>query len=257
MDTVELDLNEKYLYFLYKAKNTLWYFIEQLKALPPEISYTAVKFINEDNFYVWLENIEYKHNSFSGTLVENNEQKCIPVGEVIDWMFVQNNRLIGNYTMRYYRDGLSEDERMNFDIGLGLKIDNGNDFFYPDLSTPEGALITLENFCTQNSLDGALSCKDFYKEARNLLIESYRNVNEELINEKGELLQLVFIKKLQSEMPNFENIERAFERLSFNEKANIQLIEEKIIFSDGSEDINKFWIAKNKEGQWKVLNLIN
>ncbi|AZB30324.1 DUF2314 domain-containing protein [Chryseobacterium balustinum] len=250
-----MEINENYLYSLYKAKNTFWYFIEQIEN-NAVLSYTAVKFKNENDIYVWLENIEYKNNFFEGVLSENNEHKSIPSASVIDWMIVKGDRLIGGYTIRHYRDSLPEDEKVNFDIDFGLRIDDGNDFFYPDLSTPEGALITLENFYTQKSLDGVLSCKDFHEEAKNVLLGAEMDLKEELINETAELLKLAFIENLQKYgMPNFENAERVFNRIVYNEKENTALIEEKLIYSDGN-NINKFWVSENEKKEWKVLNLV-
>ncbi|MDO5614811.1 MAG: DUF2314 domain-containing protein [Cruoricaptor ignavus] len=252
---IKLTVDNNLSYCLYKAKSTLWYFIEKVQE--KKLDYFAIKFKNENDIYVWLENVKYENEYFSGTLSESKEKKTIPIQEVVDWMLIDNNRLIGGYTIRHYRNELSKDERLDFDIDFGLKIDNGNDFFYPDLSTPEGAIITLEIFYTEKSLDGALSCKDFYKEAENVLLEAGKDLDEELIQETAELLKLYFIEHLQKNgMPNFTDVERVFERIIYKEEENKQLIKEKIIYSNGEETINKFWLAKNEEKKWKVLDLI-
>ncbi len=60
---------------------------------------------------------------------------------------------------------------MNFDIDFGVKIDDGNDFFKPDLTTPEGTIIKIENFYSNKDLRGVISCRDFEMEAKNLLKE--------------------------------------------------------------------------------------
>lgn len=251
----KIEIDNAYQYQLYKAKNTFWYFNDLIKS--KSTNYRSVKFKNEENVYVWLENVMIEGNYYSGVLSENNSPLKVLIDDIIDWMIIDNGRLIGGYTIRHYRSTLSEEEKINFDIDFGVKIDDGNDFFYPDLSTAEGALITLEGFYTKNSLDGALSCKDFYKEAKNILIETRKDLDEYLITETAELLKLSFIENLQKNgMPNFENIERVFNRLVFNEKEHKVLIEEKLIYSDGEENVNKFWIAENESKEWKVLDLV-
>lgn len=250
MGTIEV--NKEYLYSVYKAENTLWYFIEQVQK--NNLDYSAVKFKNENDVYVWLENVEYENEFFKGVLSETNEKKDVSLKEVIDWMLVEENRLIGGYTIRHYRNGLSEEERLNFDIDFGLKIDNGNDFFKPDLSTPEGAIIALENFYTEKSLEGVLSCKDFYREAENILLETGKDLEGELVKETAELLKLSLIENLQKNgMPDFTDVERVFNRIT--EEESKQLIEEKLIYPDEGEEVNKFWLVKD-EKKWKVLDLV-
>jgi hypothetical protein len=66
-------------------------------------------------------------------------------------MIVDNRRLIGGYTIRHYRDTLDNEERLNFDIDFGVKIDDGNDHFKPDFSTPEGAIIKIEDYYSEKT----------------------------------------------------------------------------------------------------------
>lgn len=253
-NNAKIEINEVYLYHLYKAKKTLWYFNSLI--INNFSGYTAVKFKNESEVYIWMENIRVEGSYYLGKLSESDKQQKILIDEVIDWMLVENNRLIGGYTIRCYRDNLPDEEKVNFDIDFGLKIDNGNDFFYPDLTTPEGAIITLENYYTQKDIEGVLSCKDFCKEAKNILLETGHTLDEKVITETSELLKVALIEDLQKNgMPNFENLERVFNRLSKNIELNMQLIEEKLIYPDGKDIINKFWVAKD-DNNWKVLNMV-
>lgn len=125
-----------------------------------------------------------------------------------------------------------------------------------DLSTPEKAIITLEEFYTNQDLDGVFSCKNFEKEAENMLIESKHEVTSELRSELAELLKLSLIQDLQTYgFPYFTNIERQFSVLSIKNDSE-KLIEVKIIFASGKVSINKFWTFKEDSGQWKVLNRV-
>ena len=254
-NNANMEIDKIYRYNLYKAKNTLWYFNSLIMNKNPE--YNSVKFKNNEGVYVWLEDVKIEGNYYSGNLAENGNPQNILINDVIDWMIIETGRLIGGYTIRHYRNTLDDEAKMNFDIDFGVNIDDGNDFFYPDLSTPEGAIIMLENFYTEQSLDGGLSCKDFYKESKNVLLETGQNLEEQLIQETAELLKLVFIENLQRNgMPNFANTERVFESLLSNKHENKQLIEEKLIYADGRSEVNRFWVAKNSEDKWKVLDMV-
>ncbi|QDZ62235.1 hypothetical protein EVD20_04480 [Elizabethkingia bruuniana] len=169
-------------------------------------------------------------------------------------MIIENGRLIGGYTIRYYRDTLDDESKMNFDIDFGVKIDDGNDFFKPDLTTPEGAITKIENYYSNNDLKGVISCKDFEMEAENLLEERGVIITAEIKNKISETLKLSLIETFQlNEFPSFENIERCFTLIE--EKEDQRLIEEKVIYQNGNFTFNKLWVWRSKDGDWKVLNL--
>jgi uncharacterized protein YegJ (DUF2314 family) len=243
---------KEYTYHLYKAKNTLWYFNHLINN---EFSgYKSVKFKNSENVYVWLENVKIEENYYLGNLAENGNSQKILINDVIDWMIIENGRLIGGYTIRHYRDTLDDEAKLNFDIDFGVKIDAGNDFFKPDLTTPEGAIIKIENYYSDNDLKGVISCKDFEMEAENLLEERGAIITEETKSKISEVLKSSLVETFQSnEFPNFENIERCFALVE--EKQNQRLIEEKVIYQNGNFTFNKLWVWRSKNGDWKVLNL--
>lgn len=251
-NSAKIEENEVYQYNLYKAKNTLWYFNDLIKN--GFSGYNSVKFKNNEGVYVWLENIEIKDNNYSGELAETGLSQKISINEVIDWMIIEEGRLIGGYTIRHYRDTLDDEAKINFDIDFGVKIDDGNDFFKPDFTTPEGVIIRIENFYSQENLDGVLSCKNFMQEAENLLEEREVNITEELKTQIAETLKSSFVEGLESNgFPYFEGIERNF---TLKEKLKDKhLIEEKVIYPDGSITYNNLWVGYSNDG-WKVLNNI-
>ncbi|MCY1692719.1 DUF2314 domain-containing protein [Exiguobacterium sp. SL14] len=173
----------------------------------------------------------------------------------MDWMIIEKGRMIGGYTIRHYRDTLHEDEKLNFDIDFGVKIDDGNDFFKPDFSTPEGVIIKIENYYSDENMEGALSCKNFIQEAEILLKERDINITEELREQVAETLKTSFIESLLSNgFPYFKNIERNF---TLEEKIkDRQLIKEKVIYPNGSITYNKLWVG-HSNGEWKVLNNVD
>lgn len=251
-NNAQIEEDNEYLYQLYKAEKTLWYFnilIENKFS-----GYTAVKYKNEHGTYVWLENVIVEKEFYSGQLSENQNSEKVLIKNVIDWMIIEDGRLIGGYTIRHYRNTLDDEDKMNFDIDFGVRIDSGNDFFKPDLSTSEGAIIMLEKFYTDENIKGIMACKDFKMEAESMLKNSEMEITEATKTEMAEVLRLTLIEDLQSHgFPHFINIERNFTLLK--EKSNQRLIKEKIIFEDGTITINNFWIGFS-EGEWKVLNLV-
>lgn len=253
MEKTEIEETKEYLYYIYKAKNTLWYFNDLIKNGFSE--YNSVKFQNTEGIYIWLENVKIEDNNYLGNLADSGLSQKIPINEVIDWMIIERGRLIGGYTIRSYRDTLNEDEKLNFDIDFGVTIDDGNDFFKPDLSTPEGAIIKIENYYSDKNLEGILSCKNFLQEAEILLEEKGLKVTEELKIQVAETLKVSLIESLQSNgFPYFKNIERIF---TLEEKLNDrQLIKEKVIYPDGSITFNKLWVG-HSNGEWRVLNNVD
>ncbi|WP_454047535.1 DUF2314 domain-containing protein [Chryseobacterium sp. Marseille-Q8038] len=251
-NSAKIEENWAYQYNLYKAKYTLWYFNELIKI--GFSGYNSVKFKNNEDVYVWLENVKIEGNYYSGNLAENGNSQKILINDVIDWMIIEKGRLIGGYTIRHYRDTLDDESKMNFDIDFGVKIDDGNDFFKLDLTTPEGAIIKIENYYSNKDLKGVISCKDFQMEAENLLKEKGAIITAETKNKIAEALKSSLVETFQSnEFPNFENIERCFTLVE--EKQNQRLIEEKVIYQNGNFTFNKLWVWRSKDGDWKVLNL--
>lgn len=251
-NSTKIEVNKIFQYYLYKAKNTLWYFNDLIQQ--GFQGYNAVKFQNAEHVFVWLENVKIEDKHYIGALSENGSSQKVLIEDVVDWMTVENGRLIGGYTIRHYRDTLDEEAKLNFDIDFGVKIDEGNDYFRPNPSTPEGAIVQIENFYTEENLEGVISCKDFLLEAENLLLEKELAITEELKIQIAEILKSSLIENLKSNgFPSFKDIERSFMLIDEQEKQH--LIEERVIYSDGVITFNNLWIG-HSNGIWKVLNLV-
>lgn len=254
MEKTKIEETPEYEYYLYKAKNTLWYFNKLISGDLQD--YTSIKFMDSNNVFVWLENVKIEGDYYIGELAENGNTQKVPINDAIDWMIIENGRLIGGYTIRHYRNTLDDETKMNFDIDFGVKIDSGNDFFKPDLTTPEGAIIKIENYYTEENFEGVISCKDFEMEAENMLRDSHLKVDESTKKETAEVLKLALIEHIKSNgFPHFNNVERSFSLVS--EKQNQKLIDEKIIFEDKTTIFNRFWVGLSTTGDWKVLNIID
>ncbi|WP_312296991.1 DUF2314 domain-containing protein [Chryseobacterium sp.] len=249
----QLEVNQEYLYLLYKAKNTIWYFDELIKS--GYSGYSAIKFQNEDGIFVWLENIRIKDRYYCGVLSESNEPKNVPLNTAIDWMIIERQRMLGGYSIRHYWNTLGEEEKLNFEIECGFRIDEGNDYFRPDRSTPEGAILTIEEFYSYKDLDGIISCKDFRKEAENIMIEHSVEINEKTLEMITSALKVSFFEELElNGFPKFKGLDRVF-TMEY-QREDQQLIEEKVIYSDGTVTINRLWVWYSGKDGWKVLNLV-
>ena len=166
-----------------KARLTLHYFEECIANPKDGQSYMSIKARIEDNGkteHIWLMEPSFDNDgNIFGTIgndpidvtnVKINENIGITINEVSDWMIVENGKLIGGYTIRAIRDGVSPSELPNFDKSLGgLYIDEGEDYFEVNFETPEGAILSLEEAYDNDDLEAAVNSKNFYKEAEFML----------------------------------------------------------------------------------------
>lgn len=252
-----------------KARLTLWYFEEHLKKPSPGQDYFSIKVIVKDQDqieHLWLTtpNFDEEGNLYGKVGNEPIHVKNIRLGQQIgigralisDWMIVEQGMLLGGYTIRAIRDALTEIEKQSFDESIGIAIDAGADHFVPDFNTPEGAITALEEAYKNEDLTGAVSCKDFYEEARLLLAHlDLKTTDETFIQETSEALEAAYIDHLMSYgMPNFSEIKRAFSKRELVSE-NSCIITEVCTFSDGGVTEQRLLTFKTNEG-WKVIGVV-
>lgn len=82
--------------------------------------------------HFWLQNVRYEHPALVGTLANDpelvrkykfGEQVKVPADQISDWMYVHNDRLVGNYTLRVFRDRMTPAERKELDQSAGFRIE--------------------------------------------------------------------------------------------------------------------------------------
>lgn len=260
--------NERMNWAIEKAKLTFQYFKECLTDPKNGQQYFSIKARIEDNGkveHIWLREPNFDSDGNIYGIVGNepidvknvsmNENIGIPFDNVSDWMIVENGRLIGGYTIRAIRDGLKGAELKDFDKNLGgMLIDDGEDYFIPNLETPEGAILLLEQAYDNDDIEESINCKDFHKEAELMLKKTLQiEIDTEIIDKTAEVLKLSFIKNMEENgMPKFKNIKRAFKREILSEENYI--ITEICYYPDGgksSQKLNTFRV----NGQWKVLGV--
>jgi uncharacterized protein YegJ (DUF2314 family) len=86
----------------------------------------------ENTEHMWLSPVRYDGKEFHGTinneatLVKNvklGDEASVEPSQISDWMFVEKGKLVGGYTIRVLRDGLSAEERKEFDASVPFTID--------------------------------------------------------------------------------------------------------------------------------------
>ena len=251
-----------------KARATLQYFQNSLITPQHYQQYFSVKVLIEDgeyNEHLWLTTPSFDDEGNLYGVVGNKpvSVKSVAINQKIgiephfisDWMIIEDGRLIGGYTIRAIRDGLPESEKMDFDKMAGLYIDEGIDYFVHDFTTPEGAILCLEDAYDDQDIERAVSCKNFTEEARMLLEKMNENLrNDDILEATAEVLKHSFVKSLKDDgFPLFTGIERVY---PLREKItqDLYLITEICIFPDGGRSTQKIYTFRDEEG-WKVLGI--
>jgi uncharacterized protein YegJ (DUF2314 family) len=117
------------------AQSTLDTFINALQGNKPALGNFALKIRfpgmggAED---IWATNINITPSGFSG-VINNKPQKTIKVKEgnpikftrqnITDWMYTENGKLRGGFTIRLIRDRMTVKERAKFDTAFVFKVE--------------------------------------------------------------------------------------------------------------------------------------
>ncbi|WP_143306905.1 YegJ family protein [Chitinophaga vietnamensis] len=254
-----------------KAGTTLWYFKASVATPQPgQNNFSAkIRITDGDTVeYIWLNDPSFDDEGNLYGIVGNTPQyvQTVKQGQQIgvdptliaDWMIVENNRLIGGYTTRAIWDGMSTPEKASLAKQLHFFIDEGADHFPHDFSTPEGAILCLEDALEEQNMEKAIACKDFITEAQRMLKDKFPEMQaeEEVVNGLAEALQAAFEKSFEDNgYPSFKHLLR-----SFPEKQQIDehtcLVTEVCIYPDGGKSRQQLLTCQTSEG-WRVLNPVN
>jgi uncharacterized protein YegJ (DUF2314 family) len=118
-----------------KARSTADTFITALNS--PKANQTAfsvkMAFTDGGNTeHMWLTPVSYDGTKFVGTVGNEPEKvKNVKLGqkvsvgpsEISDWMYVENRKLVGGYTLRALRDAMSPKERAEFDKSVPFVVE--------------------------------------------------------------------------------------------------------------------------------------
>jgi uncharacterized protein YegJ (DUF2314 family) len=118
-----------------KARATINTFIVVLKNPKAGQTQFSVKMPVTDGKqteHMWLFPVSYDGKKFHGTinndpeLVKNvklGQKVSIETSQISDWMYVENGKLVGGYTLRVLREAMPPSERAEFDRSVPFTVD--------------------------------------------------------------------------------------------------------------------------------------
>ena len=263
--------NDQMNWAIEKGRLTVGYFRASLLQ-PKENQYgfsLKVRLEDENGIeHIWMNDLSVDEDGiFYGVIdgdpvtvktVKSGTKIGIAISDISDWIIIEDGRLIGGYTVRVYRESLSDNERGAFDQGMGIIIDFGVDYFEANLQTPEGAILCLEAAYEKGDVAAAIACKDFHTEARLLLsqIPGMDEMDDEIVESTAETLRLSFEAHLRSgDLPNFEGVKRAFPEREFIDKDTV-VISEICEHPDGRMSLDRLVVTRFGD-EWRVGPPVN
>ncbi len=119
-----------------KSRKTFDEFLTAFQSKDSSIQNFAIKVPfqteKDGNEHIWLSDITMENGKIYGAV--NNEPestKEVVFGEKVkinrdsisDWNYIQNNRLVGGYTIKLLRQRMTPEQRVLFDRSTGLKME--------------------------------------------------------------------------------------------------------------------------------------
>ena len=116
-----------------EAKQNLPLFLDAYAKRTPTQSgfHLKARFESGDDVeHVWIKDVESSMGELRGTIANDPKMAGIEFGQrialdkeqVTDWMYLDNGYLVGGYTVKAVRAGLSASERAQFDAGAPYKF---------------------------------------------------------------------------------------------------------------------------------------
>ncbi len=130
-----------------------------------------------------------------------------------------------------------------------------------DFTTPEGAILCLEDAMRRRDLEGAVACKDFQVEAVLLLARTMPDcvTDAELQAEAAKTLELAYRKELTDNWPNMEGVESFFVEQQPDpdfEDLSMRLVTELTLMPDGTLCQTIMRVAKRYD-TWRVIHPVS
>lgn len=126
-----------------------------------------------------------------------------------------------------------------------------------DFTTPEGAILKLEEAYRSKDIEAAVAAKDFVSEARVMLSRLNKGMDKdaEVLKETAEVLELSFRAEMKkSGFPDFTGLKSRFpSKEKLKDFEGIVAVTEVCTFPDGGTSRQKILVAKTAKG-WRVLN---
>lgn len=120
---------------VHEAQRTLGKFMAALtKPKPGQTGFSVKKRCIEGKMceHIWVADVRFDGHVLRGK-VDNSpvdvkslrvgQEVTVQPGEVSDWMYVENGRLVGGYTVRAYYRNLPADEKRQFAKNVGFRVE--------------------------------------------------------------------------------------------------------------------------------------
>jgi len=128
-----------------------------------------------------------------------------------------------------------------------------------DFTTPEGAILCLEDAYRRRDIEAAVDCKDFLIEGTLLLLEAAPETAEDpqIQKQTAEVLELAYRKEITENWPDMEGVESFFVASEpLDGELAIVLVTEFNRYPDGSFSESYLRVGKTENG-WRVLNPVS
>ena len=118
------------------ARSSLSQFEEAMLSNNPQYDMFALKVMFPDQVggseHIWITDLILENGQYRGLvgneprytiIVEAGQEVTVDSEKISDWMYVEDGKLRGGYTLRVLRNRMSSHERAEFDRSLGISID--------------------------------------------------------------------------------------------------------------------------------------
>ncbi len=123
-----------------------------------------------------------------------------------------------------------------------------------DFTTPQGAVLSLEDAYRSGNIENVVKAKDFRLEAKNMLskVRKESENDEEMVTKTAEVLELAFRKEIAEKgLPDFVNVHSKFPRMK-RINPDLVLLEEVCKYPDGGQSKQILLVGKTKNG-WRMI----
>lgn len=125
-----------------------------------------------------------------------------------------------------------------------------------DFTTPEGAILSLEDGYRRRDIEAAVAAKDFSMEAKLMLQSLGRNdVDDAPVAKAAEALLALFRTATTAAWPDFEGLECFFTRREPHADQVVR-VTEVCRYPDGGFSEQQILVGETAQG-WRVLNLVS
>jgi hypothetical protein len=128
-----------------------------------------------------------------------------------------------------------------------------------DFSTPEGAILCLEDAYRAKDLEAAVRCKDFQLEARAMsdkIGASKEVINDEIIKQLAVVLELAYRNELkQKGFPDMSGVTCTFPSTE-TQGEGLVIVTEECTYADGQKSRERLLVGQTANG-WRVLNPVD